>query len=111
VKLPCGVITNNGDCNDNQLQYQDLDGDGFGSNVLVACGVANNSDCNDNQLQYVDNDGDGFGSLTLAACGVTNNTDCDDNDNTKHATFSFYEDVDGDGVGFGSLVSGVRSRC
>jgi hypothetical protein len=69
--------------------------------------VLNSSDCNDNQLQYLDNDSDGFGSTTQVACGVTNNTDCNDNDNTKHTTFSFYVDGDGDTYGSGSLQSGI----
>ena len=95
---PAGYRTNNTDCNDNQLQYLDADGDGFGSTTLVACGVTNNSDCNDNQLQYADNDADGFGSTILVACGVTNNTDCNDNQLQ-------YLDADGDGFGSTTLVA------
>ncbi|RYY44881.1 MAG: hypothetical protein EOO06_17425, partial [Chitinophagaceae bacterium] len=95
---PAGYRTNNSDCNDNQLQYLDADGDGFGSTTLVACGVTNNSDCNDNQLQYADNDADGFGSTILVACGVTNNSDCNDNQLQ-------YLDADGDGFGSTTLVA------
>ncbi|NMH26425.1 hypothetical protein, partial [Flavobacterium silvaticum] len=33
------------------------------------------------------------------------NTDCNDADNTKHASFPFYADTDGDTFGAGSSVS------
>lgn len=91
---PVGFVTNNSDCNDNQLRYADADGDGFGSTTLVACGgVVNNTDCDDNQLRYADTDGDGFGSTTFVACGgVLNNTDCND-------ALLTYVDADGDGFG------------
>ncbi|MFM2231274.1 MAG: hypothetical protein RL607_2532, partial [Bacteroidota bacterium] len=97
---PIGYVTNNTDCNDNQLRYADVDGDGFGSTTLVACGgVTNNTDCNDNQLRYTDVDGDGFGSTTLVACGgVLNNTDCNDNQLQ-------YVDTDGDGFGSSTTVA------
>ncbi|MCZ8192154.1 MAG: putative metal-binding motif-containing protein, partial [Microcystis sp. LE19-338.1B] len=97
---PVGFVTNNSDCNDNQLRYADADGDGFGSTTLVACGgVVNNTDCNDNQLRYADNDGDSFGSTTFVACGgVLNNTDCDDNQLR-------YADNDGDGFGSTTFVA------
>ncbi|MBN8643543.1 MAG: T9SS type A sorting domain-containing protein [Flavobacteriales bacterium] len=94
---PIGYVTNNLDCNDNQLQYLDTDGDGFGSMTLVGCGVDNNSDCNDNQIQYLDADGDGFGANIPVACGVTNNGDCNDNQLQ-------YYDADGDGFGSSTLI-------
>ncbi|MBD3582697.1 T9SS type A sorting domain-containing protein, partial [Flavobacterium selenitireducens] len=85
---------------DNVIFYQDLDGDGFGSDVQAGCGVSNNDDCDDNQILYADNDGDGFGnSATQSACGVANNLDCNDN-------VIFYEDLDGDGFG-----SDVQAGC
>ena len=97
---PVGFVTNNSDCNDNQLRYADNDGDGFGSTSLVACGgVLNNTDCDDNQLRYADTDGDGFGSTTFVACGgVLNNTDCDDSQLR-------YVDNDGDGFGTTTFVA------
>jgi hypothetical protein len=89
---PTGYVANDNDCNDNQIQYVDDDGDGFGSTTMAACGVTNNTDCDDTATMYVDADGDGYGSHTLTACGVLNNDDCDD-------TMITYLDDDGDGFG------------
>ncbi|MBN8643607.1 MAG: DUF11 domain-containing protein, partial [Flavobacteriales bacterium] len=93
-----GYVLDNSDCNDNQIQYLDVDGDGFGTTTQVACGVANNLDTNDNLLTYLDTDGDGFGSTTLAPSGVTNNSDCNDNQIQ-------YLDADGDGFGSTTQVA------
>ncbi|MFI5172070.1 MAG: MopE-related protein [Chitinophagales bacterium] len=92
---PSGYVANALDCNDFALQYSDNDGDGYGSNTLVPCGLYNNSDCDDTQFLYYDLDGDGFGAPSPAPCGVTNNSDCND--------FQLLY-VDGDGDGFGSSV-------
>ncbi|GAA4063143.1 hypothetical protein GCM10022389_04750 [Flavobacterium cheonanense] len=99
-----GYVLNNNDCNDNQLQYLDTDGDGFGSTTQVACGVSNNLDTNDNLLTYVDADNDGFGSTTFAPSGVTNNLDTNDNLLT-------YVDADSDGFGSTTFApSGVTNN-
>jgi hypothetical protein len=92
-------VFNNADCDDNNFMYLDADGDSFGSNIKVACGVYNNNDCDDNQLQYQDADGDGFGRNVYVACGVINNADCDDNN-------FMYLDADGDSFG-----SNIKVAC
>ncbi|MGK4568291.1 T9SS sorting signal type C domain-containing protein [Flavobacterium sp. 3HN19-14] len=90
-------MTNNFDCNDNQLRYLDFDGDGFGSQTFMACtGVFNNTDCNDSdnmlytgQSLYVDLDSDNYDDGNEFVCygaiippgysTTTNGTDCNDN--------------------------------
>jgi hypothetical protein len=91
------------DCNDYALIYSDLDGDGFGSDELVACGgVYNTEDCSDDQLNYQDVDMDGVGSNILIPCGGSPvNTDCDDyNANSPTNALMYYYDYDGDGFGY-----------
>ncbi|MBD3584015.1 hypothetical protein HC229_16010, partial [Flavobacterium sp. D33] len=91
-----GYVTNDDDCDDNQILYADLDGDGFGNGASqAACGVSNADDCNDNVIFYQDLDGDGFGSDVQVGCGVSNSDDCDDNQ-------ILYADLDGDGFGNGA---------
>ena len=75
---PLGFVDNALDCDDAVVLYADLDGDGFGSIDLDACGVNNSLDCNDFELLFEDLDADGFGSEVLASCGVDNALDCDD---------------------------------
>ncbi|MBL7766859.1 MAG: hypothetical protein JNJ58_12235 [Chitinophagaceae bacterium] len=55
---------------------------------------------------FQDSDQDGFGNPLVSLFNanqpvgyVSNNQDCDDNDGTKHDTFAFYVDADGDGYG------------
>ncbi|HEU5165645.1 MAG TPA: choice-of-anchor tandem repeat GloVer-containing protein [Chitinophagaceae bacterium] len=98
---PSGYVTNNSDCDDTQKLYQDSDGDGYGSTVLIACGgVTNNTDCDDNNAAinapvtyYRDADNDGYGNIsnTTNVCSITppagyvvNSTDCDDSKATTN---------------------------
>jgi gliding motility-associated-like protein len=45
--LPNGYVDNSIDCDDTMLTYQDQDGDGFGTDIIDACGVNTGTDCND----------------------------------------------------------------
>ena len=90
------------DCDDYNYTYSDEDGDGFGSDILVACGgVYNSEDCDDDLILYQDIDFDGFGSTILSACsGSIVNTDCNDFDATSPTNaVTYYLDADGDGFG------------
>ncbi|MBK7965248.1 MAG: putative metal-binding motif-containing protein, partial [Bacteroidetes bacterium] len=107
--IPSGYVSNDDDCNDNELQYVDNDNDTFGSTTLAGCGVVNNYDCDDNNnaitvyMYYVDLDGDGFGSggLLISCDGNTpvgyasNNDDCND--------FSILH-ADNDNDGYGAIL-------
>ncbi len=94
---PVGFVANSLDCDDNLLTWEDLDTDGFGSDVAAPCGVENSDDCDDSNITYSDEDFDGFGSDTIVACdGVANSDDCDDNLVTW---------ADNDGDGFGSEIA------
>ena len=117
---PEGFVENTADCDDSAITYEDLDGDGFGSEVTVACGVLASGDCDDTMLLFEDLDNDGFGGQEYAACGMIVSDDCDDSDPTvspagneicntiddncngevdEGVLSTFYHDVDLDGFG------------
>lgn len=94
-------IASGTDCNDNDenigeatIWSQDADGDGLGNGAVqvTACTqpagyVNNNQDLNDNDF---DND------------GIETEEDCDDSDDAIGEAVTWYEDVDGDGLGTAS---------
>lgn len=92
-------VSTSADCNDadsaisvNQTYYQDGDADGLGSDVSVSvCTytvpsgyVTNSNDLNDSDY---DND------------GVSTASDCNDRDASLTTAYTFYQDLDGDGMG------------
>ncbi len=107
------------DVTDTEAWYEDLDGDGYGTDQTVAQAceapdgfVDNDTDCNDDDpainpelVWYVDNDFDSFGSdaFTLTSCEqpsgyVDNADDCDDSSAVAYpgAEEIWYDGVDGD---------------
>ena len=114
-----------------QSRYrEDLDGDGFGSDILVSCGVLLGNDCDDfdNQIYpsaqescngiddncnveidefvlltfFFDGDGDGFGDPNLVDYGCELPLGYVLNDTDCDDTVVLFLDMDGDG--FGSTV-------
>ncbi len=77
---PEGFVENTLDCDDQVMTFQDIDGDGFGSEIADACGVLITGDCDDNVLLFEDLDNDGFGGIEYAACGNLVSDDCNDSD-------------------------------
>jgi hypothetical protein len=83
------------------------------ANGCAATSTAMSISVNPNVTYYADADIDGYGNpaVTSVSCMgaplgyVTNNTDCNDADITRHQTYSFYADTDGDTYGAGSAVA------
>ncbi len=113
---PAGYVSNNLDCNDYRVTYEDKDNDGHGSMVKVPCGwIYTADDCDDNdrtvhslQAFYRDADGDSYGNaaIKIMACGntppagyVRNTIDCNDSDPKVYWPKTYYRDADGDGLG------------
>jgi gliding motility-associated-like protein len=69
---PTGYVGNSDDCDDSAITYSDMDGDGYGSTMIDACGVLNHSDCNDTEALI--NEGQ------AEVCGDGIDQNCDGND-------------------------------
>jgi hypothetical protein len=94
--LPMGYVTNADDCDDSVITYEDLDGDGYGTTTIVACGVLSANDCDD-----------AVSTTYPGATEACNDLDDDCNgvvDNDIVFT-NYYVDVDGDGYGAGDATS------
>lgn len=104
----------------NQAFYQDVDGDGFGTGLVVPmCSNPGgyslfDGDCDDTDplinpatVWYADMDNDGYGDKTLSetACNSTltnatmDSTDCNDADAALNPATLWYADADSDGFG------------
>jgi hypothetical protein len=94
---PEGTVTNSDDCDDANFTFEDLDGDGYGSEVQIACGVLLGGDCDDFS-----------NTLNPGTAEVCNDQDDDcDGEVDEFVLIAFYGDADGDG--FGSANDAVFS--
>ncbi len=69
---PEGYVNNDSDCDDTQITYTDLDGDGYGSEGWVACGSYFNTDCDDSDS--------GINPIQSDVCGNGIDEDCSGSD-------------------------------
>ncbi|MFN5984790.1 MAG: MopE-related protein [Fluviicola sp.] len=105
-----GYVANNTDCDDNNASigapstsfFLDLDNDGFGdaSNSVIACTapvgyVTDNTDCNDTQATV-------YPGAPELCDGLDN--DCDAAFDEGLPLFTYYNDLDGDGLGDPALA-------
>ncbi len=134
-----GVVTQAGDCNDNDetiqtpvTWYRDQDGDTYGSYTVTTTSctqpsgyIRRSGDCDDTNVNifnertwFIDEDNDGKGKrgnngvkscYKPAGNYVLNNDDCNDNDASNWQNSNWYVDADGDGYGEGSVV--VSPNC
>ncbi len=129
-----GFVNNSEDCDDSQVTYDDVDGDGFGSGIATACGTSNNNlDCDDNNASispeiteicndiddncnfevdefvlntyYADVDADGFGDVSATVYACTAPLGFVDNGEDCDDSQLLYEDVDADGYGSSNEVA------
>ena len=90
-----GSVPNAEDCDDNREIFQDLDSDGFGSAIFVACiGVNNSNDCDDaSALVNLNAD------ETCANLAIDNDCDADLSDAEAIDHDRYFVDLDLDGFG------------
>ena len=88
--LPIGFVSDNTDCDDNLVGYDDLDGDTYGFGPASACGtVLNNDDCDDASAAIAPN--------VQEICNLIDD-DCD-GEIDNGVLIAYYADVDADGFG------------
>ncbi len=129
-----GYVANDEDCDDSVITYADSDGDGFGSDLLVSCGVLNAEDCDDSNANsypnaselcdaldnncngevdelfgqnmfYSDMDQDGFGDLNNVVFACVQPEGTVTNSEDCDDNVVTYEDLDNDGYGNENVVS------
>jgi hypothetical protein len=125
---PAGYVVNTEDCDDSAVTYEDIDGDGYGSSNILACGSAYlTGDCDDNDhalnpgateicndiddncnlevdefvlnAYYIDADADGYGDAQNVVFACTAPQGFVDNASDCDDTAVTFEDADGDGYG------------
>ncbi len=126
IALACspvaGYVSNSDDCDDALLLYLDADNDGFGGNVLAACGEINNTDCNDASSSVypgatefcennIDENCDGSDEICVGIPGCTNPSACNfdplaeaDNGSCTYGVL-WYLDADADGFAADTITS------
>jgi hypothetical protein len=117
-----GYVDNNEDCDDGTLLFLDSDADGFGGQVLAACGELNSEDCDDNNVNVypgaiefcennIDENCDGVDEICSGIPGCTDPTACNfdplaesNNGSCFFETFWFL-DADADGFALESVLA------
>jgi hypothetical protein len=88
--LPLGYTTDTSDCDDSVVTYLDEDGDGFGVNAIVPCGVVLNTDCDDSNSAIYPGANEQCNLIDDNCDGITDN-------NVVYV--NYYADADADGFG------------
>ncbi len=93
---PQGYVSNNFDCDDQQILFADYDNDGYGAGPPAACGVTDNTDCNNFSS-----------SVRPGANEVCNGYDDNcDGQVDEGVVHTYYRDADGDT--YGSSIDSVQ---
>jgi hypothetical protein len=92
--VPNGFTTDTSDCDDSAITYLDVDGDGFGINQIVPCGVILNTDCDDANSSIYPGVNEQCNLIDDNCDGITDN-------NVVYV--NYYADADSDGFGNSGL--------